>query len=113
MASGTVKKATKPFEVATGISGVTAWKSGNMVTLEIASSLSDTTAGWKTIGTLPVSIRPVGLIVFCCYNNSASRYSDNTVIDTMLAQNGLLSAYLFSDALNVDIRGTVTYPTSN
>ena len=113
MASGTVKKATKPFEVDTGISGVTAWKSGNMVTLFIASQVTNTTAGWKTLGTLPASLKPAAQIIFCGYNNSTNSYSTNVVQDCMLGMNGLLSAYLFSSNLSIELRATVTYPTSN
>ena len=114
MASGTVKKETKPFAVNTGISGVTAVKSGNMVTLLIAKEVTDTTGGWKELGVLPEELRPVfTLVLFCGYNNNASSYNTNVVQDCQVLSTGQLDVYLFSNTLSVNVRATVTYPTSH
>ena len=113
MASGTVKKETKPFAVSTGITGVSAIKSGNMVTLTINVPVSDTTAGWKTIGTLPESLAPsFSIILFCGYDNNTGSYLTNVIQDCQI-QGRTISAYLFSGHLSIDLRATVTYPTSN
>ena len=114
MASGTVKKETKPFAVNTGISGVSAVKSGNMVTLMIAKEVTDTTGGWKELGVLPVELRPaLSLVLFCGYNNNAGSYNTNVVQDCQVLSTGQLDVYLFSNTLSVNVRATVTYPTSN
>lgn len=114
MASGTVKKVTKPFAVNTGISGVSAVKSGNMVTLAIACSVSDTTAGWKQLGVLPEELRPAfSVILFCGYNNNAGSYNTNVVQDCQVLSTGELDVYLFTNTLSINVRATVTYPTSH
>lgn len=114
MASGTVKKATKPFAVNTGISGVSAVKSGNMVTLVVACPVSDTTSGWKQLGVLPEELRPVSSVVyFCGYNNDTTSYNANVVQDCDVLNTGALNVYLFSNMLSINVRATVTYPTSH
>lgn len=113
MASSTIKKANKPFEVDTGISGVTAWKSGNMVTLDIACQVADTSQGWKTIGTLPVSLRPTTLQFFSGFDNNATSHNTNFAQSCRVVINGDIGMFLYSDNLDVALRATVTYPTAH
>lgn len=114
MASSTITKANKPFEVDTGISGVTAWKSGNMVTLGIYCIVSDTTSGWKELGVLPKELRPtITNIYFSGYDNNVSSYSTNVVQDCSVTKYGSLNVYLFPDKLGLRLSATVTYPTLN
>lgn len=113
MASSTIKKANKPFEVDTGISGVTAWESGNMVTLDIACQVADTSSGWKTIGTLPVSLRPTTEQYFTGFDNNAQSNNTNFVQSCRAIRNGDIGMFLYSDNLDVALRATVTYPTSH
>lgn len=114
MATGTVKKATKPFAVNTGINGVSAVKSGNMVTLVISIPVSDTTGGWKELGVLPEELRPaLSTVYFCGYNNNAASYNANVVQDCYVLSSGQLDVYLFSNTLSINVRASVTYPTSH
>ena len=114
MASSTIKKENKPFEVDTGISGVTAWKSGNMVTLIINCPVSNTTSGWKEIGVLPEELRPpFNYLYFSGYDNNANSYNANFVQDCSVTSAGRLNVYLFPDKLSIRIGASVTYPTLN
>jgi hypothetical protein len=51
-------------EIATGITGVQAFKSGNVVTLYGAGSWSVSAGGTVDIGVLSVGLRPISNIVF-------------------------------------------------
>lgn len=113
MATSFIEKATKSFQVDTGISGVTAWRSGNMVTLSISCPVTDTSSGWKTIGTLPLSLKPYMTLFFCGFNNDAESYDTNVVQDCRLIHNGEISTYLYTDHLNINLRATITYSTEH
>lgn len=111
MASSIVKKINMPFEVDTGISGVTAWRSGNMVTLNIACPVTDTSPGWKTIGTLPLSLKPDTTLFFCGFNNDEYSYNTSVVQSCRVVHNGEIGVYLHTDHLDINLRATITYST--
>lgn len=101
--------------VTTGISGVEALKSGNKVQLSIQppSTISFSSAGWQTLGTLPASIQPYSTFRFLAFDNQASTYSQSAAVPMQLAPNGKLNVYVFSDKLSMQPDASVTYFTAN
>jgi len=108
MASSTipVKSAT---EISTGITGVKAWVSGNVVTLKIAinTSITTTTAGWKELGTLPDRLMPPVIIYFPGYDNLSSNRQTG-LLQLAINASGIITVYLFANE-SARPYATVTY----
>ena len=97
--------------IATGITGVDAYKAGNVVTLNIATnaSISTTTAAWINIGTLPVDLRPSDIISFIVFDNSSAGNSrGNIALPARVRANGDVDVFLFANESAIPY-GTVTY----
>lgn len=111
MSEGIVPKPTGTYEVSTGISGVTAWMSGNMCTLAISSgTISTDTEGWMRLGYLPDGIRPKNNIRFCTYDNLGTTQGASTILQGLVQPNGSLSIYLYNDKKSAQPQGEVVYP---
>lgn len=99
-------------EVATGITGVVARKSGHVVTLAVTvGNITASNPGWYALGTLPQELRPPMQIRFAGFDNATSSYKINTAIPFVIYTSGVLSVYFFSDKLTAAPHGTITYIT--
>ena len=69
MASGTIKAVASKADIDalngkielvknTSVSGITLWKQGNIVVINIAKNSVTTNSNWETIATVPVGFRP-------------------------------------------------------
>lgn len=103
-----------PVEISTGITNVTAYKCGHVVTLIISPSrITVSSAGWYTIGTLPSELKPVANMSFACFNNEANRYAASPAIPFAVLNNGTLRVYFYSDQLTMQPFTAITYLTNN
>lgn len=91
-------------------SGITAYRSGNVVTLVIvAETITASSAGWKTIGSIGERFRPPIGIYSAGYNNSDTSWNNSRPLMLAITTAGNVNAYLFSDKLSVIPRATITY----
>jgi len=98
-------------EVNLGISGVSCYKSGDVIQLVINKQVSESTGNkWLTLGILPQELRPKTQLNGCGYDNSVSSYEAAKVIAyRILASDGSISFYVFNDHKAFDFRAVVTY----
>lgn len=115
MASEKFNLSNNVKQVATGISGVSALKSGNKVQLWLwlSNSLTYTGPGWQTLGILPASIRPHSTFRFVAFDNQAPTYSNSPAIPMQVNSSGGLQVYVFSDKLSFQPMGGVEYFADN
>lgn len=83
----------------TSITGITLWKQGNVVTINVALNSITTTAQWETLATLPVGFRPSAEL--------AGWYETNTGFRFIITQLGRLECSGIIS--NKAIRFTGTY----
>lgn len=108
-----IQKSEEVQEVATGITGVTARKSGNIVTLVIApSAITVSSASWHPLGTLPQELRPSMNLRFTGFDNSAETYAASPVLPFTISASGAVSVYFFRDKLTMTPHASVTYITN-
>jgi hypothetical protein len=109
MYSESVKVGTEYIDL--GITGVSCYKSGNVVQLNISIPISESTGNkWLTLGILPQELRPKTQINGCGYDNSGSTYDGAKIIaNRLLASDGSLSVYVFNDHKSFDYRAILTY----
>lgn len=91
------------------VTGITALRSGNVVTLSINKSVSASSAGWVSLGVIGERFRPPAYRYASCYNNDDTSYNAMRPIQTRVGSNGSVDVYLYSDKLSVTARGTITY----
>lgn len=90
--------------------GIIARRSGNVVTVRVRKSASGSSGSWASLGTLPSEYIPtVGNVDFTGFDNNASTYSANSVVDLRISTSGAVSVYLFSDKTSLQAVGNVTY----
>lgn len=101
----------KTRSVDTGIDGITAYKSGNTVCLNIYTPniTSSQTGIWCNLGQLPTELRPIGAIYFNAYDNSINQYANNTVHEMRIDDNGCIFVWAFPDKTTIALRGSITY----
>lgn len=103
--------------VATGISGVTAYKTGNLVTLSCmyntVISNSGSSGAWIQVGTLPSVLRPAVEMHFVGFDNQSSANSRaNMALQIKITTAGVISIYLFAGE-SAKPHFTVTYTDVN
>lgn len=91
------------------ITGITALRSGNVVTLSINKSVSASSYGWTPLGVIGARFRPPAYRYASCYNNDDNSYNAMRPIQTRVGPNGSVDVYLYTDKLSVTARGTITY----
>lgn len=90
-------------------SGITAYRSGRVVTLVISATATSSAAGWKIIDTIGERFRPPLETYFVGYNNSDKSSNNSRPLMMDVMPTGDVRVYLFSDKLTVAPRATVTY----
>ena len=99
-------------EISTGISGVTAYKVGKVVTLIVViSNMSTTINGWNDIGTLPASLRPPVELYFSGIDNLSASLTTNS--SQLRIRNGVLQVYAFTGQSPMSPYATITYITNS
>ena len=85
--------------VDTGITGISAYRCGRIVTLiaAISTAISVTSKGWVTIGTLPAELCPVADFRFAAVDNSANSRTELPLEGFIQASGGLIRIYLFAN----------------
>lgn len=68
-----------------------------------------TGGGWNRIGTIPEGYRPSHLCYAVLYDNSKNSYSDGGFLILEITPEGYVRIWGFSDKLNVDPRGQITW----
>ena len=102
--------------VNTGISGVTAYKTGRVVTLIISidPGVTAESFGWYNLGTLPQELQPINNLCFPAYDNNAEQKINQFTHAMFLHTNCRLNFYAYKDHLSNNKPVTVvTYLTSN
>lgn len=99
--------------VATGITGVTAYKNGNIATVIFAfpNAITVSSQGWHVLGTLPQELRPSTALRFVGFDNSATSYATSPALEYLIYTNGDVAVYFYNDKLKMNPHGTVTYIT--
>lgn len=90
-------------------SGITAYRSGNVVTLVVSASVTASAAGWKTIDTIGEKFRPPTQEYAVGYNNNDSSWNASRPVMMAVSTVGNVNVYLFSDKLTVAPKATITY----
>ena len=104
-----INSLTKTEEITTGITGVTAFINGNVVTLKITKAVTTSSAGWFLIGTLPNRLKPPAELRFLVFDNNVSSFATNSCIPIQVTSAGQINVYFFSDRLTYSLWGTATY----
>lgn len=90
-------------------SGITAYRSGNVVTLVVSASVTASEAGWATIDTVGERFRPPTQMYAVGYNNNDTSWSNSRPVMMSVSTAGRVSAYMFSDKLTLAPKATITY----
>ena len=84
-------------------------RSGNVITIKIAGTVSADNAGWYTIDTLDEQFRPSDTVFGVGYNNNDTSWSNSRPVMLAVSPNGNVNVYMFSDKLSLAPRAAITY----
>lgn len=84
-------------------------RSGNVITIKIAGTVSADSAGWYTIDTLDEQFRPSDTVFGVGYNNNDTSWSNSRPVMLAVSPNGNVNVYMFSDKLSLAPRAAITY----
>lgn len=109
MANSTIK-AEVSESINSGVTNFYITKYGKIVTISFTlDSQTYTTAGWKTIATLPAEARPKATVNFSCFDGNAGTYSDSKVLQGRVNTDGTVNVWAFSDKLSFRPYGYATF----
>ena len=106
---GAIEEVVTTSTVDTGITGVIARKCGNVVQLTISGNITASTAGWVTLGTLPVGLRPNMNYLGAAFDNNMASFASSSYTNLNITTTGEIKIWMFSDKLSLVTAVSVTY----